>query len=200
MRSHPREASWLPIIFISAGAIIVTGALFGISLTVTGNRDISALENIDGIPFPRPDNAVLITEKLAHADIYLQEPVLAKNLRLTITFNPKHTKELAVGVRANSFWLSYPKVNIYNMATDRPGVQSRELLLPISTAIQDTDRSIDIMFFATTAVSTASEDEGVFDAVDWELHNLTAKTELTWPSAVEVKNYLGSIIHRERPL
>jgi hypothetical protein len=173
--------------------------IFAISLVPVGPRKLGAVENIHGIPYPKDSNAIVITEELAHADIYLMEPVLAKQLELTITYRPVNLTSLAVGVREDSFWLSYGgKQGIYPTPTlispsregeKKEGVITTSLSIPLTDKLQETDHSLDLMFFAE------SDDE-----VRWELHNVNAKVSYAWPTYQQFRNYVGSIIKRERAL
>ena len=118
----------------------------------SGQRNIGTIENIHGISFPEQNNSLHITEVLAHADIFLKEPVFAKVLKLTVTFTPQSTQSIDVGVRANPFWLSYEKINIYqaNQQDSSKTQLTKTITIPLTDKLQDKDHSIDLMFFATT--------------------------------------------------
>lgn len=191
-------------------AIIVLLAVYAIPIHSNGQRRVGVLENIDGIPFPLKANAVLITEKLAHADVYLQEPVVGKNLTLAITFMPHKIENLKIGVRENAFWLSYQWYNIYESRNDVAQVitsehevveeksVTRTVIIPLTDKLQETDRSIDIMLLAQNSHSTADIDEGVHDTTLWELHDIKVKVNTTIPSGQQLKDYVRSILSRER--
>lgn len=172
--------------------------LFVASLLPTGERSYGAVENIDGIPFPIEDNAIHITEKLAHVDVYLREPVIFKQLMVTVEFDPQELQQLDLGVREGEFWLSYPKYTLADGETR--GRQTVTLAIPLSDKLQDTDRSVDVMFFATAAGASSKEDEGVDDTAQWTLYSLRTRTEFVTPSLAETKDYIRSILKRERPL
>src|SRR3989344_7113493 len=91
------------LIFVLALGGLLAVVLFLGPVANSGTRDIGVIENIHGMPFTPTqsppyqvgeDEGVLVTEKLAHADIYLKEPVLAKELTLRITFDPKNLESL----------------------------------------------------------------------------------------------------------
>lgn len=166
-------------------ACLLTVIIFGLSLLPHGQRDITLLENIHGIPFPTQKNAQIITEELAHADILLREPVLAKNLILNIIFRSGNLERLGVGVRENEFWLSYTPIALY----PNPNL-TQTITIPLTDKLQEKDRSLDIMFFA----------EAKNNSPRWELVNLTATSELTTLTTVQLKNYLRSVIYKERAL
>ena len=95
------------------GALVLSTIIFSISLLLAGSREITPLENIDGVPFPQVDGVQQISEQLAHADLYLNQPGLAQELELTVTFTPHDLEALYVGVRDNAFWLSYEPIQLY---------------------------------------------------------------------------------------
>lgn len=170
-------------IVIAAGALTIL--IFGLSLLPHGQRNVTPLENIHGIPFPSQNNAQVITEELAHADVLLNEPVLAKNLTLTMTFRPGNLERLGVGVRENEFWLSYTPIMLY----PNPHL-TQTVTIPLTDKLQEKDRSLDLMFFA----------EAKNNSPRWELVNLTASTEQAIPTTTQLKDYLRSIIYKERAL
>ncbi|MEX1112797.1 MAG: hypothetical protein WEC84_05030 [Candidatus Andersenbacteria bacterium] len=186
------------IIYILAGTFAVSVAIFALSLLPVGARSYGVVENIDGIPFPAIDGATHISEKLAHVDVYLKEPVVFKRLVMTVEFDPKDLVQLEVGVREGEFWLSYPRHAL--AVAGSGGRQSVTIPIQLSDKLQDTDRSIDVMFFATAEGASAKEDEGVDDAAQWELYALDFRTEFVVPTASELKDYMRSIVKRERPL
>lgn len=182
-------------------ALGLTALIFCLSLLPRGQRELGTIENIHGILYPElvegHTRARLITESLAHADIYLEEPVLAKQLELTLTYRPINLTTLAVGVREDSFWLSYgERQEIYRQVdspvsvTDgnSPGVSTVQLTVPLTDKLQETDRSLDLMFFA----------EG--DTPLWELHDLKANVTYARPTYRQFRNYVGSVLKRERAL
>lgn len=175
----------LSAVFIILAASLLTVLFFGASLLTSGERTVSPLENIHGLPYP----AARITEKLAHADIYLREPVLAHQLNLTITFNPRALNQLSVGIRENEFWLSYRPTLLFNSTHDPLGhTVTRSISIPLSDKFAEKDRSLDLMFFADGST------------IDWELINLQTNVTRVRPTGPELKDYLRSIIKRERAL
>lgn len=196
----------------SMKALILGAALAGIILVVsllpTGSRRVSPLENISSVLYPELagselvepveglSNIQVITESIAHADIQLSEPVLAKQLKLTVRYRPVNLKSLAVGVREDSFWLSYSRRqeifradNTPGVALAAPAVQEAQITIPLTDKFQETDRSLDLVFFAE------SESDPY-----WELHGLQARVAYAWPSWPEFKNYVRSVLSRERAL
>lgn len=172
-------------ISVILASLVLTGLLFAASLLKTGERTVAPLENIHGIPYPTQNDAQLITEKLAHADIFLTEPVLAKNLNLTISFEPGNLKQLGVGVRENEFWLSYTPVPLY------PNInQTQTITIPLTDKLQEKDRSLDLMFFA----------EAKNKQPQWEVVSVKATTKHVMPTKAQLKDYLRSIIKKERAL
>jgi hypothetical protein len=119
---HQTKRKYPLLVLASAVGLIVL--LFGFSLSSSGRREVGVLENVDGIPFAVHNGVVQVTERLAHADIYLKEPVLAKQLELDITFDPANLEQLDVAVRENAFWLSYPTVVLYSRQVDTSQKQS----------------------------------------------------------------------------
>lgn len=172
--------------------------IFIASLMPVGARPVSKLENIHSIPYPvlyegSSTIAQLVTEPLAHADVALHEPVLGKKLRLKIVYDAIHITSLAVGVREDSFWLSYanrqPICGPPPSQSCTPNFEPEVVLtLPLTDKLQETDRSIDLMFFA----------EG--ENPQWALHQLKASVEYDIPPWPQLKNYIRSLVKRERAL
>lgn len=185
-----RLTPFLPYIVV---AFPITIGIYAASLLPAGTRPVSLIENIHGIPYPerRIENMSVrvITEDLAHADIALQEPVFGKQLVLTITYRPVNLTSLSVGVREDSFWLSYGSRQPVPAARD--SVQTETVTIPLTDKLQERDRSIDVMFFAE---APAGQDP------QWQLYAIEARTEYDWPTSRELRNYLRSIIKRERAL
>jgi len=187
------------VVFLIAAAVITA-----VTLTSQARPRIGPITNIHGIPFPVGEGpAFIITEKLAHADIYLKRPPLAQQLILTITFTPHATALLEVGIRENPFWLSYPKYVLYEKKSNASAVSSpmtRMVSIPLTDKIVDQGRSVDLMFFASSPDSKDTEDEGTLDTTYWQLHDLTTQVEFYQPNQAELKDYLKSILTREKPL
>ena len=178
----------LSIVIISGVATLV---LYSASLVPAGQREISALETIRSIPYPVVEGRIQIDEPLAHADVYLQQPLFAQELIITVSFVPTTINELAVGVRENSFWLSYPKYTIYSLEklpTTTYELQTETVTIPLTDKLQEVDQSIDLMFFA----------EGEDPA--WELVSLTTSVQHAVPTWTQFKDYARAIVYRERAL
>lgn len=180
-------------------AVVIVVILFVFEFSRRGERAVGVLETIDGIPFVQYRESILIQEKLAHADVYLREPVVFKDLVLDVEFNPGNLNSLSVGVRENPFWLSYEQIPIYFKASDQ-GTIRREITIPLSNKLQEIDRSIDIMFFGSTDRSTGAIDEGIHDDASWKLLSLSASVRPTLPSRSYIVDYIKSVISRERAL
>lgn len=184
------------------GGTILTGALFFVSLWPNGLREHSRLETIQGISYPVHEGKTIITEPLTHFDVFLREPALAKRLVVTLQFTPLHTRQLAIGVRDNDFWLSYPRT-IFWRSTGEEIVtepQTATVRLPLTGALQDRNRSIDVMFFADSETDDSFVATPAETITQWEVENLTVQVEHTRPTMSQVKDYVKSILKRERPL
>jgi hypothetical protein len=185
--------------------IIVCGILLPLllitpSIFSSGQRDIGTIENIHGIPFPKQDNSFYITEVMAHADIFLKEPVFPKLLKLTVTFSPGSTQSIDVGVRENLFWLSYEKINFYQASQNNSLSEiTKTITIPLTDKLQEKDRSIDLMFFANSNNKAYDADKPTTDNTHWILHDIQAKVISTKPTNLQIKDYIKSIIQKERP-
>lgn len=169
--------------------IAIVLVVFIAPVLFSGDRRIGVLETIHGIPFAVDNATTHIEEDLAHADIFLKEPLIAKKLMLTISFDPKKTQSIEVGVREGGFWLGYAKKVVYQQGKDKLGFQAKEIQFPLTTMFQDKDRSIDVMFFSKSQTP-----------ISWDIHAIRAETKLTDPSFPDVKEYIKSILKRERAL
>lgn len=185
--------------------IVIGAALLAIAAARLsgGQRGVSAFANIHGMPFPRVDEVIVVTERLAHADVYLKEPVIGQELHLAITFTPLQLDQLSVGIRENDFWLSYPKHEIYrsnDLQTTNYKLQTRSVSIPLTDKLRDRDGSVDLMFFASYPGAPAGEEAGTADATLWQLHNLEARTSPALPSLVQTRDFIRSLVTRERPV
>ncbi len=200
------DTRMMAIIKISGSAILLTGLIFFISLLPLKRPALGPIENIHGIPYPTEGNSIIVTEELAHADIYLREPVLAKKIILEIDFEPGNLTSLSVGIREDSFWLSYGgKQEIYSTPTlispsregEKPeGVSTISVTIPLTDKLQEPDRSLDLMFFAEPLPAPRSPQ----GEVGWELHNIQASVVYAQPAYAQFRNYISSILKRERAL
>lgn len=172
---------------------LLTGVIFLGTAALPHKPTLGPIENIHGIPYANQSNDLQITEELAHVDIFLQQPAFAQQANLTITFNPYQLQKLTVGIRENSFWLSYPQYTLYEITAPPQSsvVQSKSISIPLTDKIQESDQSLDLMFFATALPDTEPY---------WELQDLSLTTSLTMPTWPEVKNIAKAILTRERPL
>lgn len=170
------------------GAAGVTIALYAMSLLPRSQRLLGPLESIHGIPFPVVNNATVIEEDMAHADIYLNQPVFAKAARITVTFIPHDITRLDVGIRDNPFWLSYTKHPLYirQLSTNYSLLTTHSVTIPLTDKMQEPDQSIDLMLFIT-----ADKPYLAIEAITVEL--IPAR-----PTWTEFKNYARSILTRER--
>lgn len=183
--------------------LVVTVAFWAITFWRSHPVDTSTLENIHGIPFPTYANQSLITEKLAHADLYLRHSRLARRLDLTVSFTPTAITGLSVGIRDNPFWLSYNKINLCCTAAelaDPSAVLTKTVTIPVTDKIADRDGSLDLMFFATNPNSLAVEDAGVHDRTVWQLHDLSVRDEPALPNRSSLRDFIQSFITRAKPL
>lgn len=170
--------------------LALPAVVFALSISHTGERTLGVVETIQGIPYPTSNGAAVIVEEMAHADLFLQESVFAKQARITVSFDPQDVSHIDLGIRENEFWLSYVKYPLYQQGIDVPGFQTKEISIPLSTAIQDTNRSVDLMFFT----------EAPKNAMEWRIHAFRASVQTYMPSLQEIKSYAKSVITRERPL
>lgn len=161
-----------------------------------------SLENIQGIPYPPSGQGVTILEPLAHMDVHVRN-VLARQLILTFTFIPENETQLSVGVRENSFWLSYNRHIFYEASSDGlPTTQARQVSVtfPLTDKLLDQDDTVDIMFFAGNDDAIALSQTTTSSHVRWEISDMYATTAITWPSAGQIKDYLRAILTQERPI
>lgn len=175
-----------------AVALVIFVALFVWPLFRSGERRLGALETIHGIPYASDAGRIIVTEKLAHADIFLREPVLMKNLTLTVHYIPRRVSRLSVGVRENSFWLSYAPTVFYDRSSDKKSpedVHETTITIPLTDKLQEVDRSLDLMFFAEPG-----------DSPTWDIIDVQARVEPAIPTYAQLRNYIKSIIYRERAL
>ncbi len=180
---------YYPVIWIVLFGILVPSILFGLDMPKHGARELGVLESIYGIPFPVQGDKTVINEEMAHTDLFLQESVFAKRANITVSFDPEQLTVIDLGVRDNSFWLSYIKYPLYQKGIDPIGPQTKTLTIPLTAAIQDTNRSIDLMFFAEPTASPR-----------WSIQSFHATVEPIMPTTAEVKNFIHGIIGRERPI
>jgi hypothetical protein len=170
--------------------IAIPCAIFAVSLADVGERNLGVIENIHGIPYPERNGSILITEEMAHADLFLRESVFAKDVKVVVAFDPGNATSLDLGVRENEFWLSYRKYPLYRQGMDAPGFQTKEIAIPLTDVLQDTDQSVDLMFFA----------DNTQGSVEWRIHAFHASLFTDMPRVAEIKAYIKSILVRERAL
>ena len=182
----------IKVLQIIGSAIILTAVIFLVSLIHLGETTFGPLENTDGIPYPRQaenNDAVLVTESLAHTDVFINSPVLAQEIRLQITYEPVNISSLAVGIREDSFWLSYGSRQTLPVKNSSTAMEI--IRIPLTDKLQEPNHSLDLMFFAETADGQQPL---------WALHGIRAGVIYTQPTYAEFKDYVRSILKRERAL
>ncbi|MGH9857920.1 MAG: hypothetical protein ACRD4B_08760, partial [Acidobacteriota bacterium] len=155
------------IVALVSGALLIT--LYVASIVWPKSVDRGQLETIHGIPYPQHGQAIEVTESLAHTDVYLAQPAAFSALTITLDFDPQQLDQLSVGLRQDSFWLSYPKLTIYQKGSFPRGRQTRTLTIPATTAFQEQDQSLDLMFFAVEDDQSILTSDGTTSAVNWKL-------------------------------
>lgn len=178
-------------------ACLLAALVYLLPVGLQGKRNVGSVESISGFPFVGEDGVARINEPLAHADIYLKEPVLAKRLMLAITFNPGNASEIGVGVRENGFWLSYNPVLIWDDSLPRVD-QTRFIEIPLTDKFQEPDRSIDLMLFAQTDEGQDTTTINKNSTINWELITISAATKSQAPTIAQLKDYVRSVFKRER--
>lgn len=174
----------------------------------SGPRTVRPLESIAGVPYPLVDGRAQVYEHLAHADIALDQPVVGRELTLTITFIPHRVQALAIGIRENSFWLSYPWQTFYEAAGEADVREPRTatVTIPLTDKLADRDQSLDLMILATPPGSLPPLEDRMSDDTWWEAVALTADVQ---PAAlrltrvrdlVMIADYVTSLVRRERVL
>jgi len=181
--------------------IIIAVALYLASFWQSSSPDISDLTNIHGIAYPTQNGHTIVTEKLAHADIYLKGSIFAKQAVVTITFTPNQSQFIDLGIRENEFWLSYPWHRIYAHVPDRDPTEpiTRTIIIPLTDKLPDHDGSLDFMIATTNQNAEAGEYEGVTDSTNWSLHDINIEVTPTLPTAPQVKNIMRQLITGTRP-
>lgn len=204
-------------------AVSATAILYIVSLLPVGSRSVTTLTNVHGIPYeqvdpvrdrapevparlvePRSlsgvDQEIMVTQSLAHVDVQLQEPVFGKQLKLSFSFRPEKSQTLAVSVRENDFWLSYQPIIFYDTRVEGSHAPfERTVTIPLTDKLQDADRSIDVMFIANGQTDSSLQDE-VQDSTLWYIRDIGAEVTYGWPTATAMKDYVKSLLTRERPL
>lgn len=189
---------------ITIAALVTISVLLGATAwwLLPESATLGRLENIHGIPFPTEQGSVVVTEKLAHADIYLMRPPIARAATLTLTYTPLNERELAVGIRENSFWLSYPKNTVHPASTPVTAApashqqRTHTLAIPLTDKLPDRDGSLDMMFFAPG--TTNDPDEGAAAATRWQLHEVRVTTYPALPTLAQLKDALHRLVTREQ--
>lgn len=181
-------------------ALVLTILIWGISIVPNGVRRVTSVTNIHGIVYEQINQEIMVTQSLAHFDVQLLEPVIAKQLKLSFSFRPEKSQTLAVGVRENNFWLSYQPVVFYEApSTPLQTSRSTTITIPLTDKLQDADRSIDVMFITNNQTEASLSDEAN-DTTLWYLRDVRAEVAYDWPTRAATLDYLRSILKRERPL
>ncbi len=189
-----------PIIILSL-IIIAFTVLPLIWFTSKTSIKVGSLENIKGIPFAAHNNSVLITEELAHTDIYLNKSIFAKQAKIKITFTPLKTSSISVGIRENPFWLSYTQYPLYNSSANNSQNDKirAEATIPLTDKLTDKDGFLDMMIFSNSPnLSIAGQPHP--DFTYWLLHDLEINVEPVVPSRLEAKDFILSIFKNEKPI
>lgn len=178
----------------------ITTLLWGASLLPHGPRSITEVTNVHGIPYELVDQEIVVTQSLAHFDVRLREPVAFKRLNLSFSFKPEKVRTVAVGVRENDFWLSYQPTVFYDAQATTDQTSSRQTIsIPLTDKLQDADRSIDVLFIANNQTEASLSNE-TQDSTLWYLSDIQTDVVYDWPTVAAIKDYLRSIVKRERPL
>lgn len=181
-------------------ACCIVGLTYAASVFSSGERVVGELETIHAIPYPVQNGSTIIQEKLAHADIFMNAPVFAKKLVLTIQFNPGNTTSIDAGIRTGTFWLGYDKQPLYRKAVNSPQEQTKVLTFPLTADFQATDQSIDLMLFSSSPQSSSAVEEADRDTVSWSIESIHATVYPMMPTIAEVKDYIKSIWNKERDI
>lgn len=195
------NSQWRTFFFsaLIGGCLVIF--LFLLSLLPQGSREVTALTSINGIPYPTNGEITTVTEDLAHVDVKLREPVFAKQLQLSFEYHPQSVTKLGVGVREGSFWLSYtPHIFYTGLSQETSTWQQAEVTIPLTATLADTDRSIDVMFMANPGQNLLTLATNHDETDQWQIRNLQASVSYVRPTAAEVKDYLKSVLSKERPL
>lgn len=193
MAGKVKKSVFVLALLALAGTFLYWGYLYLASYEV----DYGQVENIDGIEFPTDDGSYVVTEKLAHADVYVDGVTFGRVLSIKVKFKPDNVDELAVGVRENSFWLSYDRHPICCegvKAGARSGFVEREVKIPLTDKIVDSNGSVDLMFFASNSESGPSEDDGLDDTVIWRLEDMVLEMRAVVPEWGEVKDFVKKLL------
>ena len=185
------------------GALVLGGLYLSAEIAQFGPKTHGQLENIDGIPFSSDAAGTIVTEPLAHTDIYLQGPVLMKDLVVQFEFKPEQEAVLGFGIRENDFWLSYAPQIFYQAdkgVLAPTGWQRASVRVPLTDTLSDSDASVDAMFFAGPGSPETILATRLHTQTLWHIRNLDVHTEFTLPSRTQLKDYLKSLLYRERPL
>lgn len=167
------------------------------------SASIGVFENIQGIPYPVTASGVqVIVEPIAHADVFVHT-VFAKELEVVLSFIPYDSKRLALGVRQDSFWLSYSPQVFYTAALDSAQtttLHEATIKVPITDKIVDSSGTIDMMIFSGTDSLELLSKNVEASRVKWELHSIGVKTKYVRPQFTQLRDFVRGIIMRERPL
>lgn len=158
---------------------------------------VGQLENINGLPFPASGHTNLITEKLAHADLYFARSPIARQAHIAVTFTPLKTQLLTLGIRENSFWLSYPWQTIYTANEASAEQRTVTITIPLTDKLPDTNNSLDLMFLAGPPAALQQPDERAQDTTLWLLQDLSVQTVPATPTLPQLKDAVRRLLTRE---
>ena len=169
-------------------ALVITSAIYIRPILYSGSVTIAPLETIYAIPYPIQDKSTHILESLAHADIFINSPVFGKEIAITITFDPKNSNTIDLGIRNGVFWLGYDKQQLYNKDVDKAGLQTKTLVFPLTASFEDTNQSIDMMLFTDDTMA------------QWSISDIHARVYPVMPTMSQTKDYIKSLWNREREI
>lgn len=169
-------------------ALVITSAIYIRPILYAGSVRIAPLETIHAILYPKQNNNIYITEPLAHSDIFINSSVFGKEIAITLTFDPKNSSNIDLGIRNGVFWLGYDKQQLYNKDVDKSGEQTKTLVFPLTASFQDTNQSIDMMLFTDS------------EMVQWSVRDIHARVYPVLPTISQTKDYMKSLWNKEREI
>jgi hypothetical protein len=182
------------IAVVCAGTVVLI--IFGWSMAKPAKVTVSNPTNIDGIAFSTSNGSILISEQLAHSDLAINRPVLASTIVISLEFIPVRINYLALGIRQGEFWLDYDPIVIFE-GNSHNEIVNFNASIPVTAALQDRDQTLDLMLIASPD-ALKQPDLGVDDKTWWEIKSINISIRNELPSMSDLRNYVGSIVRRER--